>query len=461
MGNYCVRPHVVQSGDQQRKKGKKKANPFSVDYGLNNGGGGGKLSVLSNLIGRGIGISYELGQELGSGEFVITYLCTDKSIGDTLACKSILKKKLRTTVDIEDVRRELEIMKHLPPHPNIVRWKDTYEDDVTVHLVMELCDGGELFDQIVARGHYTERAAVVVTKTIVEVVQSFHIHGIIHQDLKPENFLFANKKETAALKRLILDCQFSLNLGERFTEIVGSPYYMAPEILKQNYDPEKAPNVSLGETVKARLKQFSMMNKLKKRASRVVTEHLSVEEVVGIKESFQMMDDNVMKFCTMKDTFDHAAKKQRLSSLKSQEVMDQITREINETLIEGLQRDLDVGLSLLDLGDYFISETSNTELTTTLSAMFFEMHQLLEAMKLQFMEILQNGNRDEALKCAKTYLSPLATIHVADIQTLMECLLWENWLKSSPYVEYLSSAHWDELTLELSHLFCTVIGQSY
>ncbi|KAF6158579.1 hypothetical protein GIB67_040093 [Kingdonia uniflora] len=375
MGNCCVRPSAVQSDDQERKKGKKKANPFSVDYGLNNGGGGGgKLSVLSDPTGRDIGISYELGQELGRGEFGITYLCTDKSTGDTFACKSISKKKLRTAVDIEDVRREVEIMKHLPPHPNIVRLKDTYEDDVAVHLVMELCEGGELFDRIVARGHYTERAAAVVTKTIVEVVQSCHIHGVIHRDLKPENFLFANKKETAALKAIDFGLSVFFKPGERFTEIVGSPYYMAPEVLKRNYGPEvdvwsagvilyillcgippfwaetetgvaqaiirsvvdfkrdpwpkvsdnakdlvkkmldadpkrrltaqqvldhpwlqhvkKAPNVSLGETVKARLKQFSVMNKLKKRALRVVAEHLSVEEVAGIKESFQLMDVN-------------------------------------------------------------------------------------------------------------------------------------------------------------------------
>ncbi|KAF6139173.1 hypothetical protein GIB67_023226, partial [Kingdonia uniflora] len=90
---------------------------------------------------------------------------------NTFVCKLISKRKLRIVVDIKDVRREVEIMKHLPPYPNIVRLKDTYEDDVVVHLVMELCEGRELFDRIVVRGHYTERAAAIVTKTIVEVVQ--------------------------------------------------------------------------------------------------------------------------------------------------------------------------------------------------------------------------------------------------------------------------------------------------
>lgn len=127
--------------------------------------------MLKDPTGREIEQRYELGRELGRGEFGITYLCTDKESGEGFACKSILKKKLRTAVDIEDVRREVAIMKHLPKHPNIVSLKDTYEDDKAVHLVMELCEGEELFDRIVARGHYTERAAAAVIKTIVEVIE--------------------------------------------------------------------------------------------------------------------------------------------------------------------------------------------------------------------------------------------------------------------------------------------------
>ena len=85
---------------------------------------------------------------------------------------------------------------------SIVGFREAYEDDRAVHLVMELCEGGELFDRIIARGHYTERAAAAVTKTIVEVVQLCHHHGVIHRDLKPENFLFANKKENSPLKAI-------------------------------------------------------------------------------------------------------------------------------------------------------------------------------------------------------------------------------------------------------------------
>uniref|UniRef100_A0A803P6L0 Protein kinase domain-containing protein n=1 Tax=Cannabis sativa TaxID=3483 RepID=A0A803P6L0_CANSA len=60
----------------------------------------------------------------------------------------------------------------------------------------------------------------------------------MHRDLKPENFLFGNKKETAPLKAIDFGLSVFFKPGERFTEIVGSPYYMAPEVLKRNYGPE-------------------------------------------------------------------------------------------------------------------------------------------------------------------------------------------------------------------------------
>lgn len=168
MGNCCAKPPTEFT---EKKKPQKKQNPFSIDYGQAHSSGGNKLVVLKSPTGRDINQAYQLGRELGRGEFGVTYLCTDRDTKELYACKSISKKKLKTAVDIEDVRREVEIMKHLPNHVNIVTLKDTYEDNDAVHLVMELCEGGELFDRIVARGHYTERAAAAVTKTIVEVVQ--------------------------------------------------------------------------------------------------------------------------------------------------------------------------------------------------------------------------------------------------------------------------------------------------
>jgi len=315
---------------------------------------------------------YHLGRELGRGEFGVTRLATDRATRERLACKSIPKRRLRTAVDVADVRREVAIMASLPDHPALVRLRAAYEDAEAVHLVMELCDGGELFDRIVARGRYTERAAAAAARTVAEVVRACHAHGVMHRDLKPENFLYAGKSEDAQLKAIDFGLSVFFKPGERFTEIVGSPYYMAPEVLRRNYGPEvdiwsagvilyillcgvppfwaeteqgvarailrgsldlqrepwprisdgakslvrqmlqmdprkrptaqqvlehpwlqnarKAPNVPLGDVVRARLQQFSAMNKLKKKAMRVIAEHLSVEEVEVIRDMFALMD---------------------------------------------------------------------------------------------------------------------------------------------------------------------------
>ena len=147
-------------------------------------------------------LAQHLGRELGRGEFGVTRLATDRATRERLACKSIPKRRLRTAVDVADVRREVAIMASLPDHPALVRLRAAYEDAEAVHLVMELCDGGELFDRIVARGRYTERAAAAAARTVAEVVRACHAHGVMHRDLKPENFLYAGKSEDAQLKAI-------------------------------------------------------------------------------------------------------------------------------------------------------------------------------------------------------------------------------------------------------------------
>nr|UXX22592.1 calmodulin-domain protein kinase 28 [Hevea brasiliensis] len=377
--NTCVRPDsspeskTHRTNHRRKKKSKdRKPNPYAEESVRSPA----PIRVLKDVIPLShrprIGDKYILGRELGRGEFGITYLCTDRETKDALACKSISKRKLRTAVDIEDVRREVAIMSRLPDHPNIVKLKATYEDHENVHLVMELCEGGELFDRIVARGHYSERAAANVARTIAEVVRMCHENGVMHRDLKPENFLFANKKENSMLKAIDFGLSVFFRPGERFTEIVGSPYYMAPEVLRRNYGPEvdvwsagvilyillcgvppfwaeteqgvalailrgvidfkrepwpqisdsakslvrqmlepdpkkrltaqqvlehpwlqnakKAPNAPLGDIVRTRLKQFSLMNRFKKKALRVIAEHLSLEEVEVIRDMFALMD---------------------------------------------------------------------------------------------------------------------------------------------------------------------------
>uniref|UniRef100_A0A803NIR4 non-specific serine/threonine protein kinase n=1 Tax=Cannabis sativa TaxID=3483 RepID=A0A803NIR4_CANSA len=181
---------------------------------------------------------YTLGRKLGQGQFGTTYLCTENSTKNEYACKSISKRKLISKEDVEDVRREIQIMHHLAGHKNIVTIKGAYEDSLYVHIVMELCAGGELFDRIIQRGHYSERKAAELTKIIVGVVEACHSLGVMHRDLKPENFLLVNKDDDFSLKAIDFGLSVFFKPGQIFTDVVGSPYYVAPEVLLKHYGPE-------------------------------------------------------------------------------------------------------------------------------------------------------------------------------------------------------------------------------
>ncbi|KAK3032389.1 hypothetical protein RJ639_037107 [Escallonia herrerae] len=200
-----------------------------------------KPAPLGPVLGRpmeDVRSYYTIGKELGRGQFGVTHLCTHKQSGEQFACKTIAKRKLVNKEDIEDVRREVQIMHHLTGQPNIVELKGAFEDKHSVHLVMELCAGGELFDRIITKGHYSERAAASLLRTIVQIVHTCHTMGVIHRDLKPENFLLLNKDENSPLKATDFGLSVFYKQGEQFKDIVGSAYYIAPEVLKRKYGPE-------------------------------------------------------------------------------------------------------------------------------------------------------------------------------------------------------------------------------
>lgn len=194
-------------------------------------------SVLRTKTGH-IKEYFTFGEKLGNGQFGTTFLCVEKGTGEKYACKSIAKRKLLTQEDVNDVRREVEIMHHLSGSPSIITIKGAYEDSVAVHVVMELCTGGELFDRIVKKGHYTERKAAEIARTIVGAVETCHSLGVMHRDLKPENFLLVNDDEDSPIKAIDFGLSTYFKPGKLYNDVVGSPYYVAPEVLRRCYGPE-------------------------------------------------------------------------------------------------------------------------------------------------------------------------------------------------------------------------------
>lgn len=83
-----------------------------------------------------------------------------------------------------------------------------------VHIIMELCEGGELFDRIVERKYYTERQAARVIRQVVEVLEAIHSKGLVHRDLKPENTLLVSKRSDTRVKVIDFGMAIYLKPGQ-------------------------------------------------------------------------------------------------------------------------------------------------------------------------------------------------------------------------------------------------------
>ncbi|KAF6151007.1 hypothetical protein GIB67_016485 [Kingdonia uniflora] len=125
---------------------------------------------------------YILGDELGKGKFGSVRMCRSKANGLKFACKTLKKGE-------ETVHREVEIMQHLSGHPGVVTLKAVYEAPECFHLVMELCSGGRLLDQMAKERRYSEHRAANMIKEVVLVIKYCHEMGVVHRDIKPENIL--------------------------------------------------------------------------------------------------------------------------------------------------------------------------------------------------------------------------------------------------------------------------------
>lgn len=155
--------------------------------------------------------------------------------GVHFAVKSIMKKKLKD--ELPHLKRELEILQTVD-HPNIIKLYETYEDAKYVHLVMEYCTGGDLTERMMEHeGLYAEEEATLLMRKLLSALNHMHSLFICHRDLKPENMLFTSKEERAEVK--ITDFGISQRFNEEeLRSTVGTPNYMAPEVLKGKYGKE-------------------------------------------------------------------------------------------------------------------------------------------------------------------------------------------------------------------------------
>ncbi|KAE8790898.1 calcium-dependent protein kinase SK5-like [Hordeum vulgare] len=125
-------------------------------------------------------------------------------------------------------------------HPNVVRIRGAYEDALFVHLVMELCAGGELFDRIVAKGHYSERAAAQLIRTIVGVVEGCHSLGVMHRDLSRRTSSLRARRG-CPLKATDFGLSVFYKPGDKFADVGWkSPIMLHLRCFLKCYGPEAA-----------------------------------------------------------------------------------------------------------------------------------------------------------------------------------------------------------------------------
>jgi calcium-dependent protein kinase len=174
---------------------------------------------------------YTIGDICGSGAFATVRKVTNKVSGQVRALKIIKKQKGQ---DSARMYLEVEILKKLV-HPNIMQIFEFYEDEKNFYIITELCEGGELFDQIVDKGSFNEQEAAWVMKQLMSAINYIHTNNIVHRDLKPENILLDTKKNNI-IKIIDWGTARFFEKNKKMNKVSGTPYYIAPEVLFEKYD---------------------------------------------------------------------------------------------------------------------------------------------------------------------------------------------------------------------------------
>jgi serine/threonine protein kinase len=213
-------------------------------------------SKYDNLARGGPEIDYLVKRDLGSGNFAVVRLAVHKRTGARVAIKVIDRHKFgATNLKKDAIQGEIDILKRLN-HDGIIRVIDIYETPDEISIVMELVEGGDLFDRIVEKKRYAEEEARALFYRLAECIKYLHDEGVAHRDLKPESMFFFCSSSLAmpsqttnnALRKDILLVSHDNDTDIKLTDfgiakvmdenqlmqtLCGTPQYVAPEVISK------------------------------------------------------------------------------------------------------------------------------------------------------------------------------------------------------------------------------------
>ncbi|GAB4824203.1 hypothetical protein N2152v2_011249 [Parachlorella kessleri] len=187
---------------------------------------------------RGFSQRFRLEDKIGSGTFGVVHVAVHRQTGARFAVKLMPKRFAPNgALDKHFARRvinEVDICNHLGRSLNVCYLYETYEDDSSVDLVLELCTGGQLWDRIL-KGKYSEKQAAKLIQEILRTVALCHARGVLIRDVKPENFLFLSPEEGSPLKAVDFGISVFCRPDQYITHRAGTPIYLSPEVVRQHY----------------------------------------------------------------------------------------------------------------------------------------------------------------------------------------------------------------------------------
>ncbi|OMJ82684.1 hypothetical protein SteCoe_16555 [Stentor coeruleus] len=174
---------------------------------------------------------------IGTGAFAEVWLCTHKRSGEIRAVKVLHKSGIsEEDIRIRSVFMEVEILKTLD-HPNILKVYEYFEDDQDYYIIMEFCEGGDVFDKLEQNGPFTEKYAAKVMVYLLTGLNYLHTRRVVHRDIKPENLLITNGTSYEEFNIKIIDFNVATRKEtNKIRGVSGTTDYMAPEVFRGIYD---------------------------------------------------------------------------------------------------------------------------------------------------------------------------------------------------------------------------------